>query len=170
MKASILPIFTLTVLAALTTATPTTSAQPASVACGVFGPGIRCINPISQGVVDGQWIGLIFRYNGTNGGPDAIDVVTIGLGGNGMLTMQLPRIKPAGDYGDRMGAVFRNGKLIVSNAIYLPGEAHCCFTHMAVRRFGFHDRRLVAERLATVPNAASATQIDAVLEQGVHYF
>lgn len=139
----------------------------ASVPCGIFAPNANCSNPIAQGVVDGQWIALVFRYDGTNGGPSAIQVIGIGRGGNGMLTLALPPIKPAGESGDRLSATFRRGKLVVANAIYLPGEAHCCFTHLAVRRFGFHHRKLMVEREARVLSSASAAQIDAALENTV---
>jgi hypothetical protein len=120
----------------------------------------------------GQWIGFLLHFDGSNGGPDALSVVTIGFGGNGLQTIVLPAIKPDGG-GDRMGASFRKGKLIViivSNAFYLPGEAHCCFTHTTIRRYGFHDRRLLVEREATVPSAATAAEQDAALEHGPHLF
>lgn len=167
-----LQLLALSVLAALFSTQCYASAAQRSdlVPCGVFAQGITCVNPITEGIVDGQWIALIFHYDGTNGGPDAIDVVTVGLGGNGLQTMTLSQIKPAGQYGDRISARFRNGKLIISNAIYLPGEAHCCYTHTAVRRFGFHNKRLMVEREATVPATATATQVDSALETGSHYF
>jgi|GEM_PF-6114795 len=69
-----------------------------------------------------------------------------------------------------MSAEFRHGKLYVFNAVYLPGEAHCCYTHEAVRRFGFHNNRLAMETLATVPINASQQQIDAALALGPRIF
>ncbi len=141
---------------------------PKSVPCGVFAAGIHCVNPIQEGTIDGQWVGLIFRYDGTNGGPVEIKVVSVGSGGNGFATELLPSIEPVGRDGDRMSAAFRGGKLFVVNAMYLPGEAHCCFTHQMVRRFGFHNRRLVMEREASVRASASAFQIDEALKNSAH--
>ena len=140
----------------------------ATVPCEAFAQGIKCANPILEGIVDHQWIGLILHFDGTNGGPDAIHIVAIGVGGNGLETIALPPIKPDGEYGDRMDASFRDGKLFVSNAIYLPGEAHCCFTHRTYRRFGFHNDKLLVEREATVPSGATAAQVDAALDKGMH--
>ena len=148
---------------------PIQAAQAHFVSCAVFAPGVHCADPILQGMVDGQWVGLILHYNGTNGGPDRIAVVSIGLGGNGESTLVLPTIKPVGASGDRMNASFREGKLFIWNAVYLPGEAHCCYTHIAVRRFGFHGKKLQMEREATVPNNATAAAIDAALEHGAHF-
>ena len=79
----------------------------------------------------------------------SIGVVTVGAGGNGYLTTTLQTIAPADD-GDRIDAQFVNGKLWVQNSIYLPGEAHCCNTHVVARQFGFRNRRLRLERTATV--------------------
>ncbi len=140
------------------------AAATPNVPCAVFGAG-NCPNPIVQGVVDGQWIALVYHYNGTNGGPDGISVMTVGAGGNGYLTTYLQRLRPADD-GDRMDAQFVNGKLWVKNAIYLPGEAHCCYTHIAVRQYGFHDRRLRVERTATVGADATRSFIAAALRAG----
>src|ERR1700677_4078221 len=78
----------------------------ANVPCTVFGNSSGCPNPIVQGVVDGQWVGLIYHFDGTNGGPDSISVVAIGVGGNGYSTAALQVIKPESQYGDRMTAQF----------------------------------------------------------------
>lgn len=138
----------------------------AGVPCSIFGGASDCPNPIMEGVVDGQWVGLIYHYDGTNGGPDSIGVVAIGFGGNGYATTVLQAIKPEGQYGDRMQTEFVGGKLWVKNAIYLPGEAHCCYSHIAVRQFGFHNRRLQMEEIASVPTNASHQQIRAALRAG----
>jgi hypothetical protein len=136
----------------------------ASVPCHIFGaPDGDCPNPISEGVVDGQWIALIFHYGGTNGEADSIGVVSVGYGGNGALTGALGTIKPEGQYGDRMSADFVDGKLWVKNAIYLPGEGHCCFTRIAVRQFGFHDKKLRQEVIVTVPAGSSQSEIKSAL-------
>lgn len=140
-----------------------------TVPCNVLGQG-DCANPFLEGVVDGQWLGLIFQFGGGNGGATAADVESIGYGGNGWKTVSLGEIKAEGEYGDRMFAKFVHAKLYVFNAVYLPGEAHCCFTHYAVRRYGFHDRQLMMERLATVPTVASQSDVDRALNQGAHYF
>lgn len=140
----------------------------AGVPCGVFGGPAGCPNPIVQGEVDGQWVGLTYHFDGTNGGPDSIAVVTVGFGGNGALTTVLEPIKPEGRDGDRMSVDFVDGKLWVRNAVYLPGEAHCCYTHVAVRQFGFHDKRLRVEKTATVASDTTETQIREALARGSH--
>jgi hypothetical protein len=152
------------VLVSLVLALCTGAAAAANVPCNVFAKG-NCPSPIVQGVVDGQWIVLIYHYDGTNGGPVGIGVVTVGAGGNGYLTTTFHTITPADD-GDRMDAQFVAGKLWVRNAIYLPGEAHCCYTHVIVRQFGFHEKRLRVERTATVAADATRTEIAAALRAG----
>jgi hypothetical protein len=143
----------------------------ADVPCNVFGhSGYGCPNPIVQGVVDGQWVALIYHYDGTNGGPDSIAVVSIGTGGNGFLTGALQVIKAEGQYGDRMEAQFIGGKLWVKNAVYLPGEPHCCNSHLAVRQYGFHDRRLAVEEEASVPVKATESQVRAALQSGMKFY
>jgi hypothetical protein len=91
---------------------------------------------------------------------------TVGAGGNGPKIIFLGSIKS--EDGDRMGITFRYRKLYVWNAIYLPGEAHCCFRHMVVRRSGFHGNASLPEREATVLDGASEKQVDAALEAGPH--
>jgi hypothetical protein len=153
-----------TVLVSLALALCVSPASAANVPCNVFAKG-QCPSPIVQGVVDGQWIALIYRYDGTNGGPVGIGVVTVGAGGNGYLTTTLQTIAPA-DGGDRMDAQFAAGKLWVRNAIYLPGEPHCCYTHVIVRQLGFSEKRLHVERTATVAADATRAQIAAALRAG----
>jgi hypothetical protein len=150
-----------TVLVSLALAWCTGAAAAADVPCNVFAQG-NCPSPIVQGVADGQWIALIYHYNGTNGGPIGIGVVTVGAGGNGYLTTTLQTIEPA-DGGDRMDAQFVGGKLWIRNSIYLPSEAHCCNTHVVVRQYGFHQKRLHVERTATVAAAATRAEIAAAL-------
>jgi hypothetical protein len=154
----------MTILTALAFALCTARSDAANVPCNVFAAG-NCPSPIAQGIVDGQWIAAIYHYNGTNGGPDSIGVITVGAGGNGYLTTTLQTIEPADD-GDRMDAQFVAGKLWVTNAIYLPGEAHCCYTHIAARQFGFHHKRLQLERNATVKADATRAEIAAALRAG----
>ena len=148
---------------ALALSTGVAAAAP-EVPCNVFAAG-NCPNPIVQGVVDGQWIAAIEHYNGTNGAPTSIGIVTIGAGGNGYLTTTLQTIEPAVD-GDRMYAEFVNGKLWIGNSIYLPGEAHCCNTHIIVRQFGFRNKRLRVERTAMVKSDATRAEIAAALRAG----
>ena len=134
-----------------------------TVQCDVFAPSHKCVNPIAEGVVDGQWVGLISMFDGTNGGPSEIRVVSIGVGGNGLQTNLLAPIVAVGRYGDRIDAAFRRGKLVVSNAVYSTGEAHCCYTRRIVRRFDFHGHKLTVEREATVPASSNPNQVDAAL-------
>lgn len=136
------------------------------VPCGVFAPETRtCANPILQGEVDGQWIALVYDFGGGNGGALGIDVFTIGSGGNGPQTIRLAAIEPDGQSGDRMGAAFVDGKLWVANDIYNHGEAHCCPTQQAVRRFGFHHQKLVVESRAIVPVGSSRDVIRRALQR-----
>lgn len=133
------------------------------VPCKIFAPGMTCGNPIVQGAVDGQWIALILHYWGSSDGADRADVVSIGLGGNGMETKTLPHILPFGREGDRVFAEIRGGKLFVENDVYAEGEAHCCPRRMSVRRYGFRNEALRVERSATVGVDATNAQIDAAL-------
>ena len=145
---------------------PRSAPAAGTVPCAVFAHG-SCASPFTEGVVDGQWIGVLLRFTGSNGGADSIDVVSVGFGGNGLKTLFLGQIKPEGQYGDRMWARIAGGKLYVFNAVYLPGEAHCCYTHDAVQRYGFHDRKLERESVATVPLNASQAEIDKALAHGM---
>lgn len=103
-----------------------------------------------QGTVDGHWVGLVIDYRGGNGGAYDAIVYTMRVGGNGLLLHPSGKIKAEGQYADRLGALFANNKLYIVNAVYLPGEAHCCYTHDAVQRFGFQGDELVQEGIATV--------------------
>jgi hypothetical protein len=144
---------------------PAAADTPSSVPCAVYGaPKVAtCFSPFQQGVVDGQWIGIIAHYNGTNGGADSMRIVSIGAGGNGEETIPVGVFAPSGTGGDRMVAVFTGGKLWLKNAVYLNGEAHCCFTHVAVRQYGFHGGKLQQEREVTVAADASDATIRAAL-------
>jgi hypothetical protein len=84
------------------------------------------------------------------GGPSSIEVVVIGVGG-ALQTTMLQTIKPEGGCGDRMTAQSVDGKLWVENSIYSLGESHCCNSHIAVRQFRFHSKRLQVEEIASVP-------------------
>jgi len=144
----------------------TAAAGSETVPCTKLGRiDTACSNPIIQGTVDKQWIAVLEHYNGTNGGPDWLSVTGIGLGGNGLQTVNLGVIKPEGQGGDRMDAWFGADKLYVTNAIYLPNEPHCCYTKRMSRRFRFQGKKLVVERLATVSSSASKHEIIAALDR-----
>lgn len=168
-------LLSISVLVVASLATPL--ASPADevvhfVPCGVLlkSSAAKCASPFIDGVVDGQWVGLVMHFSGGNGGANRIFVVTVGPGGNGELTIALPDIKPEGPDGDRMGAWFARGKLYVTNAVYLPGEAHCCYTNVTVRQFGFHGQSVGLERTATVPSNATKDQIYQALEKATSMF
>lgn len=146
------------------------ASHAATVPCSVMMPDATdgCGKPFVDGVVDHQWVGIIIHFSGSNGGADELFPFTIGRGGNGLLTITLPAIKPEGQYGDRMDAWFANGKLYVLNSVYLPGEAHCCNSHVTVRQFGFAGKALVRERTASVPAAATRAQIYAALARATY--
>ncbi len=143
-----------------------TTAQGAPVPCSKLGRDNRpCQNPIVQGVVDKQWIAVLKHYNGTNGGPDVLTVLGIGIGADGPQTVNLGVIKPEGEGADRMDVWFASNKLYVTNAIYLPNESYCCYARRMARRFGFQGKKLALERLATVPSGASQRTISATLDR-----
>ena len=139
-----------------------------TVPCAVFGLGAAatCDSPFIEGVVDGQWIGLVMDYSGTNGFASKMWAYAVGAG-NGPATESLGTIEAltAGGSmpGDRLWPTFRHGKMYVVNAIYLAGQAHCCNTKVVVRRYGFHDRKLTVEAQATVASSATQAQVDAAL-------
>lgn len=108
-----------------------------------------------QGTVDGRWVGLVLDFSGTNGGSDHALIFMVGPGGNGLKTTEGRQIAAEGQYGDRMDGLFANGKLYVTNDIYLPAEPHCCPTHAVVQRFGFHNGELVREGFASIALPAS---------------
>lgn len=110
------------------------------------GPGV-------SGLVDGRSVTVIINAGGGNGGASDVTAFWYTVGPNGYQLAQL-RIKTPGSNGDRMQATFARGKLYITNAIYLSGEAHCCYTHLAVQRFGVivtaaHDASLTLEGFAT---------------------
>lgn len=157
---------TFAVFACALTAPLQTGAQGSPVPCSKLGRNsARCQNPILEGVVDKQWIAVLKHYNGTNGGPDVLSVVGIGMGADGPQTVSLGVIKPEGQGADRMDAWFQSSKLYVSNAIYLPNEPYCCYSRRMARRFGFQGKKLALERLATVPSGASQHAISATLDR-----
>jgi hypothetical protein len=69
-------------------------ARAALVSCSILGPGAgaTCPDPIAQGTVDGQWVGVIEHFNGTNGGPDKLETIAVGYGGNGPSSVVLGEI------------------------------------------------------------------------------
>jgi hypothetical protein len=98
-----------------------------------------------EGVVQGQWVGLVLIYSGTNGFASYAHVFAVGDGGNGPLTTNLGIITAMGASKnsiepDRLDAHFANDRLYTINPIYLPGQAHCCPTKFIVQRFGFHGK------------------------------
>lgn len=153
----VFPIAALALLAISSGGRPTFGTVPCHVTMPDATDG--CGSPFAQGVVDGQWVGLIFHFSGSNGGADQLLPITVGRGGNGLLTIAMPAIKPEGTYGDRMDAWFANSKLYVMNSIYLPGEAHCCNTQITARRYGFNPKGLHLEHTVTLPAASTHVQI-----------
>lgn len=147
-------------------ATPSTG-----VPCAVFGEGDRCANPFLQGVVDGQWVGLVIYFSGGNGGATEIAVVTSGRGGNGQLTKALGTIKGIGVSGgmppDGLEPVFHGGKLWVYNYVHLPGQGHFDITNEAVQQYGFRDKAFVRESRAIVPLNSSDDAIAAALKNAL---
>lgn len=112
-----------------------------------------------QGGVNGTWVGLVLMFDGTNGGATSASAYATVPGGNGFLTQPLSKITAVtrpGDAmdGDRMSGFVRNGRLYVTNAVYGKGEAHCCATHVAVRRYTFVHGRLTQEAAATLATAS----------------
>lgn len=116
--------------------------------------------PSVSGAVGGTPVTVVYDYSGGNGGAFGVTAFWLTAGGNGYLTAQKKiHVLQAGD---RMTAFFRGGRLYLANAIYLNGEAHCCYTHLAVQRFTMdlrdHDHpQLVAAGIGVVaePKAPS---------------
>lgn len=121
-----------------------------AVAAHCFPSNPKETSAFEQGIVDGHWVGVVLDYSGGNGGAFDAIVYTMRVGGNGLLLHSAGKIKAIGDSADRLGVLFANNKLYVLNAIYLPGEAHCCYTHDAVQRFGFEGDDLVAQGQGTI--------------------
>ncbi len=105
-------------------------AGPAAASCI---PVPRFDSPSVAGLVSGIPVTAVYEYSGGNGGAFGVDAYWLTSGGNGALTAHKKIAAVQG--GDRMTALFANGKLYVANAIYLSGEPHCCYTHVAVQRF-----------------------------------
>ena len=124
----------------------------------------------SNGLVDGRWIGLVFDFDGTNGGATRARAYTVAIGGNGLRTIDLGFMKA--DDGDRLVAIFASGKLYLYNAVYLHGEAHCCASHIAVQRFGFRNNVLAREGASTValpPSPATPESLSCPAVDGAQY-
>jgi hypothetical protein len=129
-------------------------AASSDVPCGVFSsfngyvrPG-PCGNPFSEGVVDGQWIGIVMMFSGGNGGAISAHLYGAGHGGNGPLTIDLGHIDAISEYGnaapDGLQIFFKHGKLIAVNKV-----AHNSWDNFVGRQFGFHNSKLVSEKQTT---------------------
>jgi hypothetical protein len=108
-----------------------------------------------SGVINGVPVTVVLYYDGTNGGPSGASAFWLDVGGNGLRTNVI-KIAPQGQYGDRIGVFFANSYMYVSNAVYLPGQAHCCYTNRTVQRFRMdisdsEHPKLVAAGLVNVP-------------------
>ena len=113
-----------------------------------------------QGIVGRVWVGLVLHLTPTNGGASEASVYIVRPGGNGTPVINGGTIRAAGD-GDRMDAFFVDGKLYVTNEIYLPGEAHCCGSQAVVQVFAVNAdaNELVLLVTKAVPVNATRKQI-----------
>jgi hypothetical protein len=124
--------------------------EPDPKICASYSGGKPChFSPVREGTVDGYRVVVILMDNGTNGEASSAHLFVHGAGGNGGATADLGLI-PAYQ-GDRMDALFAGGKLYLTNEIYLPGEAHCCGTHIVASKFGFEGQKLVFYGSKTFP-------------------
>jgi len=107
-----------------------------------------------EGIVDGQWVGLVINYTGGNNGIDKVRAFSIGLGANGDMTFDLGTIAVE-DYGGWSGDMevrFVNGKLWVINPDHdYSHQSHFGFARVLVRQYGFYGRELIVEKRAFVP-------------------
>jgi hypothetical protein len=143
----------------------------ASVPCGVYGSAYtkRCPNPFEEGIVDGQWVGIVAINSGGNGGATSLLVFSTGIGGNGAITKALGKITGLsvsdGMPPDGLEAIFHRGKLWVYNYVHLPGQGHFDLTNEAVQQYGFDAGAFNRERSAIVPINASDATISSALER-----
>jgi hypothetical protein len=135
------------------------NAQAATVPCAQLHLGgsshtPTCPNPFVQGVVDGQWIGLLVHYTGGNDGIDKITAFSIGEGAMAPTTFNLGTITTDDAYGfpGDMEARIVHGKLwIITPNRDANHQSHFGFTSVLVRQYGFYGRNLEIQKRAIVP-------------------
>jgi hypothetical protein len=107
-----------------------------------------------EGIVDGQWIGLVLHYTGGNNGIDKAIVFSVGRGGMTTMTFYLGTIsyKDAFGWTGDMDFRFVNGKLwaIYPDRDYYH-QAHFGFTRVNVEQYGLYGREFEVEKRATMP-------------------
>jgi hypothetical protein len=134
------------------------NSQAATVPCSKLHLGGQgtpsCPRPFIEGIVDGQWVGLVINYTGGNNGIDKVRAFSIGLGANGDMTFDLGTITVE-DYGGWSGDMevrLVNGKLWVINPAHdYYHQSHFGFAKALVRQYGFYGRELIVEKRAFVP-------------------
>jgi hypothetical protein len=142
----------------LFTACTTVSSQAATVPCSKLHLGGQgtpsCPRPFMEGIVDGQWLGLVIDYTGGNNGMDKVMTFSIGQGGMVPKTFYLGTITVEDNFGwsGDMEVRFVNGKLWVINPDHdYSHQSHFGFAQVLVRQYGFYGRQLIVEKRAFVP-------------------
>jgi hypothetical protein len=118
----------------------------------------RCPSPFLEGIVDGQWIGLVLHYTGGNNGVDGAAVYTVGNSAGAVKTFLLGEIKVEDNFGwtGDMEVRFVDGKLWVINPDHdYNHQSHLGFAQVLVRQYGFYGPQLVVEKRAFVPMPGS---------------
>jgi hypothetical protein len=114
----------------------------------------RCPSPFMQGIVDGQWIGLVLHFTGGNNGVDGVAAYSVGGSANGVETFYLGTIKAEDNFGwtGDIEVRFVNGKLWVINPDHdYYHQSHLGFAQVLVRQYGFYGPQLEVEKRAFVP-------------------
>lgn len=114
----------------------------------------RCPSPFLEGLVEGQWVGLVLDYvGGAYGTIDSAAVYSVGNGGGATKTFFLGTIKGEDNFGNSGDLIVRfvAGKLWVINPLhYSASEGHGGFTHALVRQYGFYGPSLTVEKRAII--------------------
>lgn len=139
------PVFFLTLLLFCGAYGIASATQTAPCYLGMGKETTTCQNPFAQGIVDGQWVGLVLYLGKTpvfsvvHGGSVWTDTVLIGT---------IDADEGAGGWSDNMEARFVGSKLWFITPYHLPGqEGHYSYTHFLVRQYGVVGRvKLQLER------------------------
>jgi hypothetical protein len=114
----------------------------------------RCPSPFLEGIVDGQWVGLVLHYTGGNNGVDGAAGYSVGNSAGEAKTFYLGTIKVEDSFGwtGDMEVRFVNGKLWVINPDHdYNHQSHTGFAKALVRQYGFYGPELVVEKRALLP-------------------
>jgi hypothetical protein len=107
-----------------------------------------------QGIVDGQWVGVVLDFGGGNQGINKATVISVGAGANGYKTYYLGVLQ----YRDAFGWTgdiemrFVHGKLWMLHPDRAYNEpAHFGFRRIEVDEYGLYGSNLERQRTGLVP-------------------